>query len=107
MKYNKVDRIRANPLKHVKKNEITVGGKIFNYLACGKPVLSRRMIALENLLGDDLFYYDDKNSFIELVHKLLSKKHDESRYLKIAMDFDWRTIANMYEESLQIVVGLI
>ena len=105
-KYISAMDIGLNPLKHVKKNEITVGGKIFNYLACGKPVLSSRMIALENLLGDDLFYYEDKNSFIEMVHKLLSQKHDEKRYLKIAMDFDWRTIANMYEETLQKVVEL-
>lgn len=105
-KYISAMDIGLNPLKHVKKNEITVGGKIFNYLACGKPVLSSRMNALVNLLGDDLFYYDDKNSFIEMVHKLLSQKHDENRYLKIAMDFDWRTIANIYEETLQKVVDL-
>lgn len=100
-KYISAMDIGLNPLKHVKKNEITVGGKVFNYLACGKPVLSSRMIALENLLGDELFYYDDETSFIEMVHKLLNQKHDEKRYLKIAMEFDWRTIATMYEKALQ------
>ncbi|CAD6491171.1 MAG: Glycosyltransferase Family 4 [Candidatus Argoarchaeum ethanivorans] len=100
-KYISAMDIGLNPLKHVKKNEITVGGKVFNYLACGKPVLSSRMIALENLLGDDLFYYDNENDFIEMVHKLLNQKHDEDRYMKIAMDIDWRTIADMYEETLK------
>jgi len=93
-----------NPLKHIKKNEITVGGKIFNYLACGKPVLSSRMIALENLLGNELFYYDDKNSFIEMVRKLLDSDHDEERYIKIAKNFDWVNIAKNYENVLNRVL---
>ena len=106
-KYISAMDIGLNPLKHVKKNEITVGGKVFNYLACGKPVLSSRMIALENLLGDDLFYYDDESSFTEMVHELLNRKQDEDRYIKIAMDFDWRTIADMYEETLKKAAGVI
>jgi len=105
-KYISAMDIGLNPLKHVKKNEITVGGKVFNYLACGKPVLSSRMIALENLLGDDLFYYDDESSFTEMVHELLNQKQDEDRYMKIAMDFDWRTIADVYEETLKKAAGV-
>lgn len=105
-KYISAMDIGLNPLKHVKKNEITVGGKVFNYLACGKPVLSSRMIALENLLGDDLFYYDDESSFTEMVHELLNQKQDEDRYMKIAMDFDWRTITDMYEETLKKAAGV-
>ena len=105
-KYISAMDIGLNPLKHVKKNEITVGGKVFNYLACGKPVLSSRMIALENLLGDDLFYYDDESSFTEMVHELLNQKQDEDRYMKLAMDFDWRTIADMYEETLKKAAGV-
>jgi len=96
--------IGLNPLKHIKKNEITIGGKIFNYLACGKPVLSSRMIALENLLGNELFYYDDKNSFIEMVRKLLDSDHDEERYIKIAKNFDWVNIAKNYENVLNRVL---
>jgi len=106
-KYISAMDMGLNPLKHVKKNEITVGGKVFNYLACGKPVLSSRMIALENLLGDDLLYYDNESSFTEMVHELLNQKHDENRYMKIAMDFDWRTIADMYEETLKKAAGVI
>ncbi|MGP8322133.1 MAG: glycosyltransferase [Methanosarcinaceae archaeon] len=105
-KYISAMDIGLNPLKHVKKNEITVGGKVFNYMACGKPVLSSRMIALENLLGDDLFYYDNESSFTEMVHELLNQKQDEDRYMKIAMDFDWRTIADMYEETLKRAAGV-
>jgi glycosyltransferase involved in cell wall biosynthesis len=100
-KYISAMDIGLNPLKHIKKNEITVGGKIFNYLACGKPVLSSRMIALENLLGNEIFYYDDKNNLIEMVQKLLNYEHNEERYMKIAKIFDWINIANKYEDILR------
>jgi glycosyltransferase involved in cell wall biosynthesis len=93
--------IGLNPLKHVKKNEITVGGKIFNYLACGKPVLSSRMVALENLMGNNLYYYDDKKSFIEMTHKLLEQKHDEDKYINISRNFDWKNIAKSYDNVLK------
>ncbi|MCK5724530.1 MAG: glycosyltransferase, partial [Gammaproteobacteria bacterium] len=96
--------IGLNPLKHVKKNEITVGGKIFNYLACGKPVLSSRMIALENLLGNNLFYYDDKMSFIRMINKLLEPADDRDNYIKISQNFDWRNIATRYNQILLNVV---
>ena len=59
--------IGLNPLKMMKKNEYAAGGKVFNYLACGRPVLSSRMIALERLLGDEIYYYDDVESFIAQV----------------------------------------
>ena len=96
--------IGLNPLKHVKKNEITVGGKIFNYLACGKPVLSSRMIALENLLGNNLFYYDDKMSFIRMINKLLEPADDRDNYIKISQNFDWKNIATRYNQILLNVV---
>ena len=57
VKYTELSRyisamdIGLNPLKMMKKNEYAAGGKVFNYLACGRPVLSSRMIALERLLG--------------------------------------------------------
>ena len=31
-----------------------------------------------------------------------SQKHDENRCTKVGMNFDWRTIADMYEETLKI-----
>jgi glycosyltransferase involved in cell wall biosynthesis len=93
--------IGLNPLKHVKKNEITVGGKVFNYLACGKPVLTSRMPALEHLLKDELFYYEDQKTFVQMVKRMLEQKHDIKRYLKIARTFDWTKIAGNYEEVLR------
>lgn len=93
--------IGLNPLKPVKKNEITVGGKVFNYMACGKPVLSSRMRALENLLGNDLFYYDDISSFKVCVNRLLNEPTSVEKYISVASKFDWNSIARNYESFLK------
>lgn len=93
--------IGLNTLKKMDKNEYAVGGKVFNYLACGKPVLSSRTISLVRVLGDNLFYYDDKDSFIRETKRLLEIPHDETKYREIAKGFDWEILARKYEEVLR------
>jgi glycosyltransferase involved in cell wall biosynthesis len=107
VKYEELSRfisamdIGLNPLKMMKKNEYAAGGKVFNYLACGRPVLSSRMISLERLLGDEIYYYDDVESFIGQVKMVLGAKPDERRYRSLAEKYDWRKIASSYEEVLR------
>jgi glycosyltransferase involved in cell wall biosynthesis len=93
--------IGLNPLKMMKKNEYAAGGKVFNYLACGRPVLSSRMISLERLLGEEIYYYDDAESFIMQVRNILSTGGDEKRYRSLAEKYDWREIAKSYEDVLK------
>jgi glycosyltransferase involved in cell wall biosynthesis len=93
--------IGLNPLKMMKKNEYAAGGKVFNYLACGRPVLSSRMISLERLLGDEIYYYDDVESFTMQVKKILATGIDEKRYRSLAEKYDWREIASSYEAVLK------
>jgi glycosyltransferase involved in cell wall biosynthesis len=84
----------------MKKNEYAAGGKVFNYLSCGRPVLSSRMVSLERLLGDEIYYYDDVESFVEQVERILGAGNDQSRYRSVAEKYDWRKIACRYEEIL-------
>jgi glycosyltransferase involved in cell wall biosynthesis len=93
--------IGLNPLKMMKKNEYAAGGKVFNYLACGRPVLSSRMISLERLLGDDIYYYDDVSSFTAQVKNILTADGSEKRYRALAERYDWREMAENYEKVLQ------
>jgi glycosyltransferase involved in cell wall biosynthesis len=93
--------IGLNPLKMMKKNEYAAGGKVFNYLSCGRPVLSSRMISLEKLLGDEIFYYDDVESFVGHVKRILAMREDESRYRSMAKRYDWKEISSKYEEVLR------
>ena len=107
VKYSELSRyisamdIGLNPLKMMKKNEYAAGGKVFNYLACGRPVLSSRMIALERLLGDEIYYYDDVESFTVQVKNVLSARSDEKKYRSLAEKYDWRAISQIYGKVLQ------
>lgn len=107
VKYSELGRyisamdIGLNPLKKMKKNEYAAGGKVFNYLACGRPVLSSRMISLERLLGDEIYYYDDVDSLIQQVKQILSAGDHKAKYRSLAEKYDWRTLARKYEEVLR------
>ncbi|MDD1675118.1 MAG: glycosyltransferase, partial [Methanomicrobiales archaeon] len=96
--------IGLNPLKMMKKNEYAAGGKVFNYLSCDRPVLSSRMISLERLLGNELYYYDNVTSFTTQVEAILQDKPEEGRYRKIAERYDWRILAEQYEKVLLSVL---
>jgi glycosyltransferase involved in cell wall biosynthesis len=107
VKYSELSRyisamdIGLNPLKMMKKNEYAAGGKVFNYLACGRPVLSSRMISLERLLGDRIYYYDDVESFVLQTRRMLSSGRNEEECRSVAKSYDWRRIARSYEEVLR------
>ena len=102
VKYQELSRyisamdIGLNPLKMMKKNEYAAGGKVFNYLSCGRPVLSSRMVSLERLLGDEIYYYDDVESFVEQVGKILATGKDDKRFRSIAKRYDWRELSKNY-----------
>jgi glycosyltransferase involved in cell wall biosynthesis len=93
--------IGLNPLKMMKKNEYAAGGKVFNYLSCGRPVLSSRMVSLERLLGDEIYYYDDVESFIHQVQTILASDINEANHIALAKRYDWRGIADNYAGVLE------
>jgi glycosyltransferase involved in cell wall biosynthesis len=107
VKYSELSRyisamdIGLNPLKMMKKNEYAAGGKVFNYLACGRPVLSSRMVSLEKLLGEDIYYYDDAESFVLQTNKILGTTSDEHTNRSIAEKYDWNIISRRYEKVLE------
>ena len=93
--------IGLNPLKKMKKNEYAAGGKVFNYLACGRPVLSSRTLSLEALFGDLIGYYDDADTFVTRVKEMLQEQWDEAELRKIAESYDWKTLAGRYGQVLE------
>ena len=95
--------IGLNPRKPMKMNEYTVGGKVFNYLSCGVPVLSSRTEALEQLLPTEISYYDDQPGFISAVQSLLEDPGDAQQHRAVAERFDWHTLAARYADVLKRV----
>ena len=106
VKYSELSRyisamdIGLNPLKMMKKNEYAAGGKVFNYLACGRPVLSSRMISLERLLGDKIYYYDDVESFVKITNQILGADREEGALRALAEEYDWKAISQRYGRVL-------
>ncbi|RQW79526.1 MAG: glycosyltransferase [Methanothrix sp.] len=107
VKYSELSRyisamdIGLNPLKMMKKNEYAAGGKVFNYLSCGRPVLSSRMISLERLLGDEIYYYDDVGSFIVQAKRIFGTKQPNEKYRSLAERYDWKNLSQSYKGVLE------
>jgi len=108
VKYQELSRyisamdIGLNPLKMMKKNEYAAGGKVFNYLSCGRPVLSSRMVSLERLLGDEIYYYDDVDSFVKQAERIMAAGLDDKHFRSIAEKYDWRELSKNYIDVLEI-----
>lgn len=97
--------VGLNPLKPMEKNRSTIGGKIFNYLACGVPVLSSRMPAVVEELGDALAYYDESEDLAERVRSLAANPPDPETLMNIARNYDWDRLSLEYEKYLREVAG--
>jgi hypothetical protein len=60
------------------------------------------MISLERLLGDEIYYYDDEESFASQIEKIMTMEANEQKYRSIAQKYDWRQISLKYEEVLKM-----
>jgi glycosyltransferase involved in cell wall biosynthesis len=102
-KYISAMDICLNPRKPLSMNKMTIGGKVFNYLACGKPVMSSNMEPLEKLFSneDGMYFYSTKNDLIQLIPKILEQKHDRIHYRNVAKQYDWNIISTKYEQVLK------
>jgi glycosyltransferase involved in cell wall biosynthesis len=58
------------------------------------------MPAVEDLLGDALYYFDDQPSFVSQVNSILTQSHDSNSYRDLAIRYDWKNIAKAYEKII-------
>lgn len=100
--------IGLNPLKIMTKNVYSAGGKVFNYLSCGVPVLSSHIISLEKMFEDfpgAITFYNDSNFWIIANVLLDSTGKNNAEYLRdISKKYDWRNISLEYEKSLEMTI---
>jgi glycosyltransferase involved in cell wall biosynthesis len=100
--------IGLNPLKSMVKNNFSAGGKVFNYLACGVPVMSTPIVSLQGIVGGGIWYYNSREEFVDTVNKLLHADIDRTLLVNEAKKFDWDELAKKYEQVLfQVRVGMI
>jgi len=93
------------PMKpDIRLNQARSPDKLFEYLACGKPVVSTRLSEVIRLGKNAVEFYDDAQSLTEVIYKIL--KDDSLRdsmkkaALEIAKNHDWRSITEEYRRVL-------
>jgi len=97
--------ICLNPLKPMTKNLYAAGGKVFAYLACGKPVLSSMSPSLESLFGTSsgIRFYENEETLVLQVQEMLQVAWDPLFLRSLVTDYDWSRIAQRYVSVLQSV----
>lgn len=106
-KYISAMDVGVNPLKKLAKNDLSLGGKIFNYLACGVPVLSTYGDSVGKIAAvypNTVFFPTHKN-FVESALELPKLDGGNCEYRRrISKKFDWNKLASDYEGVLESVV---
>jgi glycosyltransferase involved in cell wall biosynthesis len=103
--------IGLNPLTDMIKNKYSAGGKVFNYLSCGTPVLStdvvslRRMFSVYPVNERGVYFYDntqDGIGFSSEFTKVMesSSQFNYEKFRTIALKYDWKKLAKGYLDVL-------
>ncbi len=62
--------------------------KLYEYMACGLPVLARRWQELERLRSPAILY-DSLNEFVSILDEICNKEFDKSVFIQYASNQDW------------------
>jgi glycosyltransferase involved in cell wall biosynthesis len=105
--YISIMDIGLNPLLPMEKNIYSAGGKIFNYLACGVPVLSTDIVSLRGIASQypgAITFYKDENLWM-VASSIFDGPHPDVGFLRgIAEQYDWEDISIKYEHALECAI---
>lgn len=89
----------------IRLNQARCPDKLFEYLACGKPVVSTRLSEVLRVGADAVRYYDNTSSLTRVISEILENEELQNSMrraaLNIAKNYDWRSIAEKYRETLE------
>jgi len=79
--------------------------KLFEYMACEKPVISSCLSTVKSTVGNRILYADDHHDFINHINHLyedadLRKKLGSAARKFIIDDYDWKVLGNKLERTL-------
>jgi len=88
-------------------NQARCPDKLFEYLACGKPVVSSRISEVVRIGGNAVRFYDDAESLSQVISKILQDRalrdSMKAAALDISINYDWESIAERYRDVLEHV----
>jgi glycosyltransferase involved in cell wall biosynthesis len=93
------------PFRVNKISENAVPLKLFEYMACERPVISTRLRGVEDTIGDRILYANSTDEYIELVSELMNDKSLPKGLGKkgrgfVVENYDWRTNVRDLERVL-------
>jgi glycosyltransferase involved in cell wall biosynthesis len=95
-----------------KNNSVTKNAlplKLFEYMACGKPVISTRLPNVKKAVGNGVLYADNRqefeNAIIELYTNTSMTKNLSSAGIKIAKEYSWDSFLRTLDKVLLKVKG--
>lgn len=96
------------PFNQSKISQNSVPLKLFEYMACEKPVLSTRLPGVREVAGGRVLYADTPEEYREQIRSLMSSD-DGSERLKsnrkfVVENYDWRSIGQHLEKVLDEAV---
>jgi glycosyltransferase involved in cell wall biosynthesis len=84
--------------------------KLFEYMACKKPVISTKLIGVEDAVGDRVFYASDKEQFKDQIIRLyndddLRKKMGTEGRKFVEQNYSWSKITGLLDAILEENIG--
>ncbi len=73
--------------------DIALPDKFFEYMACGKPIISTKLPEVERVGGKAVHIYEAPEDLVEKTIELLSSPTKNVEGVKIASKYDWKKMA--------------
>lgn len=94
------------PFKRSSISENAIPLKLFEYMACGKPIISTRMRGIESVAGDKIFYASEKDDYKKCILQLyndekLRKRMGLAGRTFVEQKYDWSILSKQLEETLK------
>ncbi len=104
-KYISAMDICLMPFRKSAISESAVPLKLFEYMACGKPIISTRLGGIEKVAQDKILYASDKEEYKDKITMLfeddiLRKKMGTAGRRFVEENYDWEKIAGRMEKIL-------
>lgn len=95
-----------------KRNEVSDNAlplKLFEYMACGKPVISTRLPNVKATVGNSVIYADDEREFENAIMELYKNQERiqklASEGVRIAKSYSWECVLRKLDDILLEVKG--
>jgi glycosyltransferase involved in cell wall biosynthesis len=89
------------PFRITPVSDIALPNKLFEYSACGKPILSTPLPDVIKVGAENLFVYKDKEEFVDKVKYIMNNPR---KYEMDVNEYSWKRKARELESLLQELI---